>query len=338
MATYNGAKFIREQLDDLAVQTHAPAELVVCDDCSTDATLDILEQFATTAPFAVHVHRNPQRLGYRANFVRCAGLCRSELIAFCDQDDRWDLKKLEHLLGSFRDAETLLVYHNAKIASGERRDLGFLYPGQTTDRINAPMEMDPWFVALGFTQVFRRSLLLLDDLWRQSVDQNNVQEPLAHDQWYFFLASVLGKIAYVHEPLATYRQHGRNTSQWFRHKFYSRLIDGLRAATMAGARRRMLSAEARANVLQSAIPRLPPHARDLLVAGADYYRRATDVWHLRSELYQARDFRTRLSILHDLLASNAYALDDRSLAVLPLGIDLTVGLTGLLRFRASNRM
>src|SRR5690348_8403095 len=90
MATYNGARYIREQLDDLAAQTRLPAEVVVCDDESSDGTVAILEHFAASAPFPVHIHRNSERLGYRANFMKCASLCSSDLVAFCDQDDRWD--------------------------------------------------------------------------------------------------------------------------------------------------------------------------------------------------------------------------------------------------------
>ena len=58
MATYNGAAYLARQLDDLAAQSILPAELVICDDGSTDNTLAILERFAITAPFAVRAHRN----------------------------------------------------------------------------------------------------------------------------------------------------------------------------------------------------------------------------------------------------------------------------------------
>ena len=62
MATYNGAAYLARQLDDLAAQSILPAELVICDDGSTDNTLAILERFAITAPFAVRAHRNSERL------------------------------------------------------------------------------------------------------------------------------------------------------------------------------------------------------------------------------------------------------------------------------------
>src|SRR5438132_13052341 len=87
MATYNCQKFIREQLDSLAAQQHLPSELVITDDASSDKTVAIAKQFATGAPFPAHIHRYGNRLDYRANFMRAASLCTSDVIAFCDKDD-----------------------------------------------------------------------------------------------------------------------------------------------------------------------------------------------------------------------------------------------------------
>jgi glycosyltransferase involved in cell wall biosynthesis len=69
MTTFNGATYLEEQLDSLLGQQHLPAELVVGDDGSEDETLSILERFARKAPFPILVHRNPSRLGFRANFA-----------------------------------------------------------------------------------------------------------------------------------------------------------------------------------------------------------------------------------------------------------------------------
>ena len=95
MATFNGARYVRQQLDSLAVQSHLPSELVITDDCSTDETLELLNNFAANAPFPVFVHQNESRLGYRGNFLHATTLCSSDLVAFCDQDDIWDRCKLE---------------------------------------------------------------------------------------------------------------------------------------------------------------------------------------------------------------------------------------------------
>ena len=75
MATYNGAKYIRDQLDTLGRQTLPPVELVVTDDGSTDATLSIVEAFSAVAPFPVRIIRNTNRLGYEENFLKAASLC-----------------------------------------------------------------------------------------------------------------------------------------------------------------------------------------------------------------------------------------------------------------------
>src|SRR6266404_87678 len=122
MATYNGQKFIREQLDSLAAQQCLPSELVITDDASSDKTVAILQQFAKAAPFPVHIHRYEKRVGYRANFMRAAGHCISDVIAFCDQDDIWSPWKLTRCVEPFHDPAVLLTYHNAKVVTeaGER--------------------------------------------------------------------------------------------------------------------------------------------------------------------------------------------------------------------------
>ena len=94
MATYNGERFLEEQLRSLGEQTTLPDELVVCDDTSTDRTPQILAQFAKRASFPVKLFTNDQRLGWRKNFLKAARLCTSEYIAFCDQDDVWLKEKL----------------------------------------------------------------------------------------------------------------------------------------------------------------------------------------------------------------------------------------------------
>jgi glycosyltransferase involved in cell wall biosynthesis len=206
LATYNGANYIDEQLASLAGQQLVPDELVVADDASSDDTLARVEKFAAAAPFPVRVHRNGNRVGYRANFMGAASLCQAELIAFCDQDDIWEPRKLALCLKPFADPEVLLVYHEALAVTA-------------ADKPIAPLEQRPerpMDYALGFAQIFRRSLLDLSWSWPLSLDHKEVnrEERMAHDQWFFFLASVLGSIVRIDEPLVHYRQHGANSYGW----------------------------------------------------------------------------------------------------------------------------
>ena len=89
LCTYNGERFLEEQLASLEAQERRPDELVVCDDRSTDNTVSLLESFARTASFPVRIHINPINLGSTVNFDRAMRLCAGSLIAFCDQDDIW---------------------------------------------------------------------------------------------------------------------------------------------------------------------------------------------------------------------------------------------------------
>ena len=95
LATYNGAVYLKQQLDSLALQTVLPDELIVCDDSSTDETLRILMNFKNTAPFEVQVFKNEVNLGFNKNFERAMSLCTGDLIFLCDQDDVWFDNKLK---------------------------------------------------------------------------------------------------------------------------------------------------------------------------------------------------------------------------------------------------
>ena len=210
MATFNGSRYIRQQLDSLAAQIHLPSELVISDDGSTDETLNLVREFSKKAPFPVFVYRNETRLGYRANFLHATTLCTSDLIAFCDQDDIWDRRKIEICVPFFNNPDVLLAYHNAIAITENGYRIALLNDWVLGQVINPPMTAGAWPFVKGFTQVFRRSVPFLPDLWATSMDYAKHSERMAHDQWFFFLSSVLGSIAYVNEPLAYYRQHDAN--------------------------------------------------------------------------------------------------------------------------------
>lgn len=93
MCTYNGARFVREQLDTILAQTYPLHELLVQDDCSTDGTWDILQEYAARYPF-VRVSRNEHNLGLNRNFYTVLAQATGDFIAVSDQDDRWEADKL----------------------------------------------------------------------------------------------------------------------------------------------------------------------------------------------------------------------------------------------------
>lgn len=209
LATYNGSRFLKEQLNTLASQTLSPFELIVSDDGSNDQTLDLVRAFARHAPFAVKILEGESRLGYRENFRRAANHSTGDLIAFCDQDDIWRADKLDRMHRVFEDPSVLLAYHNAVVFNGV--DTRLLHSARVEEADLRQEPVPPFKSSNGLLQVFRRDLLRFDSLWDISIDQNEGDVILAHDQWFFFLALVLGDVRFIDAPLLDYRQHGGNT-------------------------------------------------------------------------------------------------------------------------------
>jgi hypothetical protein len=334
MATYNGADYLVEQLADLASQTILPSELVICDDGSTDETLAIIERFAAAAPFAVHVHANPKRLGYRANFLKCASLCRSDLIAFCDQDDRWLPGKIETMRACFTDSDVLLAFHGVEIIGKDDQSLGGLSTVPRPIGATLPLEGSPWTFALGFTQIFRRWLCDCNSWWPLSRDHNSAHEPLAHDQWFFFLASALGTIISVDAPLVRYRQHQANVFGWVgKQPFPARMLDRIQSA-QSSTEFRTSAAMQRAAILDLASEALEPPYQERARKGAIAYRRLAELSAQRAAIWAATSFNERVRSFAGLVRGRGYGNDPWQFGRMAQAMDLIVGVPGLCRARS----
>ena len=206
MATFNGARFVAQQLDSVSAQTIRPSELVVGDDGSTDATLEIVERFAAQAPFPVVVIRNPRRLGAAENFLSLGMAARGPIVALSDWDDVWRPNKLERIAPWFRDPTVGMVVHRAEVVDEGLRPLGRRYPAISRTTVQQARRIDPWFSGTGLG-VFRKSLLeavaAAGDRPREASGH-----PMDHDDWIYYLSGSLGKTVLLAEDLVLYRQHG----------------------------------------------------------------------------------------------------------------------------------
>jgi glycosyltransferase involved in cell wall biosynthesis len=317
MATYNGQRFIREQLDSLAAQQHLPSEVVIADDASSDKTVAIAEQFAKAAPFTVHIHRNDKRLGYRANFMRAASLCTSEVIAFCDQDDVWTPRKLALCMEPFRDPEVLLAHHNAEVVTEAGERLGSL-DHLASPTMTPPLSLcsirqmrgsglsAPGTPALGFTEVFHRSILAFSDLWQMSLDYNDLMAPMAHDQWVFFIASVFGRIAYIDKALAFYRQHDSNLFGLNRPLNRISNFCYLLGNPTSSLDALQQSAERCAEILEKTRWNLSDVWHQRATMGAARYRLLADLYTARKRLYTSASFAARVKAFYRIASTSGY--------------------------------
>lgn len=204
MGTYNGARFLQEQLDSITVQTHKNWFLVASDDGSSDDTLAILQRFQQEwGDDRVRIRQGPGK-GFCQNFLSmaCDPEIRADNYAFCDQDDVWFSDKLQNAIGI--------------IIQSTNADKPFLYGGRTiytTDDLE-PLSKSPLICkpcsfgnalvenfAGGNTMVFNHPLKLV-------LEKVGLVPVVAHDWWLYQLASGIGgSVYYDAAPHINYRLH-----------------------------------------------------------------------------------------------------------------------------------
>ena len=201
MTTFNGARYLAEQLNSFAAQTRLPDELVVGDDGSTDTTAAILAEFAAHAPFPVRVIVNAVQLGPSRNFAETILRCEGDVILLSDQDDRWEPEKLQ-LMVDYLAAHPLcwLATHDAALMDGDGRQSGLTMGGQITAAGGDP----PRDLVAGCCMAIDARLARLYD---------PPPPTRTHDAWLTAIADLLQLRGWVALPLIAYRRHGANVSE-----------------------------------------------------------------------------------------------------------------------------
>jgi glycosyltransferase involved in cell wall biosynthesis len=200
MATYNGEKYLQKQLDSFVNQTHQPYELVICDDGSSDRTIEILQKFKACTPFKVRIYENEENLGFAKNFEKALALCSGDIIFLSDQDDVWLPKKLERVRDEFLARPDIqLIINDGQIVHDDLRDTGLTILGQTRS------------VGLGDRAFLSGCCSALRSEFRDIV----LPVPdcvFVHDTWLHALGNSLNVRLVVDTPLQLYRRHGTNVS------------------------------------------------------------------------------------------------------------------------------
>jgi glycosyltransferase involved in cell wall biosynthesis len=207
LCTYNGARFLEQQLASLEAQERRPDELVVCDDRSTDKTVPLLESFAGTASFPVRIHINPVNLGSTMNFDRAMRLCAGTLIAFCDQDDVWRPTHLSACARALQDDPGLgLVFSNGQLID----DTGAQLPGCLWDQftfhsvIRERMRQGDMLPLVRYRFVTGATLMFRAQL-REHICP--AAGEWLHDGWLAAIVACMARVGSIDQPLIDYRIH-----------------------------------------------------------------------------------------------------------------------------------
>lgn len=224
LCTYNGERYLGEQLASILFQSRKPDELVICDDMSTDRTLEIVREFSRIAPFAVRILENEQRLGSSRNFGKAIEECRGDVIALSDQDDIWVARKLaviEEFFNRFPDTD--MVFSDADIVDQELQPLGFtLWEAMRfSKREWEEVESGHALRVLLRRNVVQGAAMALRSQIRQHVLP--VPEDVVHDAWIAVQVAIVGRMRLIRESLVSYRQHGANQIGMQRVDFFERM-------------------------------------------------------------------------------------------------------------------
>lgn len=213
LATYNGAKYVDEQVASIMMQTYGNWRLLISDDCSQDDTVRIIHRLADKDDRIDVVSEGMRYGGACANFMQLMRYSEAPYVMFSDQDDVWLPKKIERtysymleLERSYGRSTPLLVFCDLAVVD-QNLDLicdsfeRYCNLNPARIRLNHLLVQN---VAAGCSMMFNRALA------NACAAIENTQSIVMHDHWIMLIASAFGRIAYIDEPLSLYRQHESN--------------------------------------------------------------------------------------------------------------------------------
>ena len=218
MASYNGEKYIEQQLDSICCQKTKVDELIIVDDCSKDNTVKVIENYIETHPnFNIYLYQNEVNLGYKKNFCKALSYCKGDYVFLCDLDDIWLEEKVETMIN--------IMNKNPQIKA-LASSFNFI------DQNNNPKEIEliPHF---SNNNLFRRYVepeKLVEVTFDELLIQNGFQgcalcitkemnqiflncftDEIFHDWLINLLASERKGMYFYNHPLFLYRIHDKNT-------------------------------------------------------------------------------------------------------------------------------
>jgi glycosyltransferase involved in cell wall biosynthesis len=200
LCTYNGEKYLAEQIDSILKQDYPFIDEIICiDDNSTDSTWQILSSYAERYPF-FKIIQNKTNLGFVKNFEKAILSTKNQLIAISDQDDIWYANKISRLVSGI--GNSLMVYSDNVFINETNQKIGIRFSDKRNLIVSTSCLNFALFNAIsGHTVLFKRELL-------------NYALPfpakIHYDWWLAFCASQHTPIQYVSEPMVGYRQHASN--------------------------------------------------------------------------------------------------------------------------------
>ncbi len=208
MATYNGEKFLKEQIDSILGQTYTDFRLLISDDMSTDSTRAILNEYVAKDNRVV-VFLQRKNLGPAKNFEYLMKKVESEYFMFSDQDDIWQKDKIEKSIHKIQATKSDLVYTNLEVVNQDLERIHKSY--WKLKGFDKKAKFCHNFESLFLNNYITGSTMLIHSKWIEKIlPLPQKSKYILHDYWSALIVSKFGKMAYIEEPLVKYRQHINN--------------------------------------------------------------------------------------------------------------------------------
>lgn len=208
LATYNGEKFVKEQIESILNQTYENFNLIISDDASTDNTLNILEEYEKKDT-RIKVFKKEKNKGLIDNFEFLLKNVTSDYFMFSDQDDIWKKDKIEKSINKLKEESLGLVYTDLEIVDEK---LNVIYPSYWKyKQIYKKIIKYNNFEALYLNNFVTGCTILAKSKYIKDIlplPRNS--KFVLHDYWTALIISAKDKISYVEEPTIQYRQHKNN--------------------------------------------------------------------------------------------------------------------------------
>jgi len=198
MATYNGAKYLREQIISILTQIGDEDELIISDDGSEDDTLSIIESFGDNR---IRLYHNNGKHGVIWNFENAIKKAKGDYIFLVDQDDIWEENKVSRCLEALKNVD--LVVHNARVVYEDKN--------HNEEDFFQIRHSGPGY----WKNLYKNSFMGSCMVFRKGVKDYVLPFPphiLWHDMWIGLMAEKKGKTRFINDKLLHYRRHDNNTS------------------------------------------------------------------------------------------------------------------------------
>jgi glycosyltransferase involved in cell wall biosynthesis len=214
LATYNGEKFLREQLDSLLNQTFQDFTILIRDDGSTDATLQIIEEYQQKHVAKINLIKDDkQNVGVTQNFNLLLEKSNADYLFFCDQDDVWLNEKMELSLKKIQSLEDknhstpCMIYSDMK-AIDEQGNI-------TADSVWQQLKLHPKYFTLNrlLVQNIPHGCTMLINKAMKNIAYPIPKDAILHDHWMALLAVTTGKFIAMEVPLVLLRNHNENVTR-----------------------------------------------------------------------------------------------------------------------------